>query len=96
VAPVFTSTDKSLPVILLIVFFLGDKINALSIFQTVSLIYLINFMPLSSQYSDIKAVIRNIFIFQPQPIYRITGSEGALVTVPAIDTNEINYDKLIG
>lgn len=86
-APVFSNTDKSFPLVLLIIFFVGDKINAISVFQTVSLIYLINFIPLSQQYAEIKSVIKNIFIFQPQPFFKITGKEGALINVPVIDTN---------
>ncbi len=94
-APVFTDSDKSVPVILVIAFVLGDKINTFSIFQTVSLIYLINFMAIGEHFNSLRDVLSKIFIFQPKPLFRLMGSQDAWITVPVMDETKVGYNQLI-
>ena len=68
-SPVFSQSDKSVPVLTALVLLLGDKVSATSIFQTVSLLYLVNFMALDASYNSFRQVISAIFIFQPKPLF---------------------------
>lgn len=96
IAPLLADTDKSMPAIMLVIFFLGDKINTLSLFQTVSLLYLINFMPIGEQYNPLLSAISQIFIFQPKPLIVLAGShQDAWIFIPAVNSTEIPYNKLI-
>ncbi len=96
IAPIFKQSDKSVPLILLIAFFLGDKINTLSLFQTVSLLYLVNFISIGQQYSSLVDLISKIFIFQPKPLFPVFGSQHSWVTVPKIDAGMVNYSTRVG
>jgi len=67
----FTNTDITVPILLLFALLISQKIQAFSIFQTVSLIYLATFINVSSSYEDVLSLIRRVFIFQPTPVMQL-------------------------
>jgi hypothetical protein len=80
----FTNTDKTVPILLLVTLLVGQKLQAFSIFQTASLIYLATFINLDSAYLDIQSLIRSIFILQPTPVLQLISSN-SLAQVFKID-----------
>ncbi len=71
VAPLFTKTETTVPLLFGISMLLGQKINAFSIFQTVSMLYMINFIKLDASLNNITTIIKTIFIFQPTPFIKL-------------------------
>lgn len=74
--PIFSNSESTVPIIFLLGYFVGEKINALAIFQTSSLIYLTRFMKFNSNYSDIISLVTSIFLFSPTATLKVVGNQG--------------------
>ena len=76
-----------MPVLILMTFLLGNKINAFPFFQTVSLLYLTNFIAIPAAYKPLHSLIKQFFIFQPNNMF-------TLVDLPPFDS-EIPIKPLV-